>query len=85
MLEAFAPNEEEWKLDPGIREADLVLRSGGVETFESCDGGDVHSFHEPTVRFHGDSWAGYMAFAVAMDHDCRSVSYAACSRRKTLT
>lgn len=67
-LEAFSPNEVEWKLDPGIRRAVLVLRQGGVETFESCDGSQGHSFHEPTVRFHGDSWAGYRAFAVAMEH-----------------
>lgn len=67
-LEAFAPNEAEWKLDAGIRHAVLILRQGGIETFESCDGQAGHSFSEPTVRFHGDSWAGYRAFAVAMEH-----------------
>lgn len=66
--EKFAPNETEWKLDPGIRDAVLILRGGGIETFESCDGGGGHSFLEPTVRFHGDSWAGYKAFAVAMEN-----------------
>jgi hypothetical protein len=40
-------------LDPGIAPAVLVLRDAGVETFESCEGGEGHSYPEPTVRFHG--------------------------------
>lgn len=67
-LEQYAPQETEWKLDSGIREAVLILRQGGVETFESCEGGQGHSFPEPTIRFHGNSWAGYHAFSVAMEH-----------------
>lgn len=55
-------------LDTGIREAVLILRAGGVETFESCEGGSGHACSEPIVRFHGDAWAGYRAFAVAMEH-----------------
>ena len=43
----------------GIRDAVLILRAGGVETFESCETGDSHSFLEPPVRFPGDSWVGY--------------------------
>lgn len=66
-FEAFAP-ETDLELDPGIREAVLILRSQGVETFESCEGADGHAFREPTIRFHGDSWAEYRAFAVAMEH-----------------
>ncbi len=66
-LEAFEP-EVDSPLDPGIRHAVLVLRRGGVETFESCEGGPGHSYPEPTVRFYGSAWAGYHAFAVAMEH-----------------
>ncbi len=66
-LDQFTPHIE-GELDAGIRHAVLVLRSGGVETFESCEGGEGHSYLEPTVRFHGNSFAGYRAFSVAMDH-----------------
>ena len=59
---------EEMQLDPGIRHAVLVLQSGGVETFESCEGGRGHPCPDPIIRFHGDAWAGYRAFAVAMEH-----------------
>lgn len=55
-------------LDAGIRDAVLLLRSKGIETFESCEGGDGHAFEVPTVKFHGDAWAGYKAFAIAMEH-----------------
>lgn len=67
-LERFAPDESEWKLDEGIRDTVLLLRSGGIETLESCEGGEGHSYPVPTIRFHGDAWAGYRAFALAMEH-----------------
>lgn len=66
-LESFAPVVD-MDLDPGIRRAVLILRRGGVETYESCDGGDGHAFQEPTIRFYGTVWAGYHAFSVAMEH-----------------
>lgn len=66
-LERHAPDGPS-ELDAGIRHAVLVLRSGGIETFESCEGGEGHAYPEPTVRFHGGTWAGYRAFAVAMEH-----------------
>ncbi len=53
-------------LDAGIWPAVEVLRSGGVETFESCEGGHGHAYPEPTVRFHGDQAEGYRAVAVAL-------------------
>jgi hypothetical protein len=65
-LEQFAPATD-LELDPGIRQAVLVLRSAGIETFESCQGGLGHAFPDPTVKFHGGPWAGYRAFAVAME------------------
>jgi hypothetical protein len=52
-------------LDAGIRPFVVALRDGGVETFESCDGGEAHAYSEPTVRFHGDRSEGFRALAVA--------------------
>ncbi len=52
-------------LDAGIREYVLLLRSEGIETFESCEGGNGHVFPEPTIRFFGESYEGYRAFSVA--------------------
>jgi len=53
-------------LDRGIRDAVETLRAGGVETFESCEGGPGHAYPEPTVRFHGDQSEGLRALAVAL-------------------
>lgn len=66
-LERFAPDVD-LALDAGIRKAVLILRRGGVETFESCQGGAGHPFSDPTVKFHGGQGAGYHALAVALDH-----------------
>jgi hypothetical protein len=55
-------------LDPGIREAVLLLRAAGIETFESCEGGAGHASPDPIVKFHGNAWSGYHAFSVAMTH-----------------
>jgi hypothetical protein len=52
-------------LDPGIEPYVIALRDGGVETFESCEGGIGHAYAEPTVRFHGDVSEGFRALAVA--------------------
>lgn len=53
-------------LDPGIAPLVAVLAEAGVETFESCQGGDGHAFMEPTVRFHGDDSEGFRAMAIAL-------------------
>ena len=66
-LETFEPVTD-MPLDAGIRRYVLLLRAGGVETFESCQGGEGHAFAEPTVRFHGGSAQAYRAFAVAMEN-----------------
>ncbi len=55
-------------LDPGIANAVHVLRTAGIETYESCEGGNGHSFLVPTVRFHGDHTEGFKALAVAVQH-----------------
>ncbi|MGR3464255.1 hypothetical protein [Limimaricola sp.] len=53
-------------LDVGIERAVHVLREEGVETIESCEGGDGHPFHEPTVRLAGGPGEGFRAFGIAM-------------------
>jgi len=55
-------------LDAGIAETVRVLIEGGVETFESCEGGDGHAYPEPTVRFFGERAAGFRALAVALEN-----------------
>lgn len=56
-------------LDAGIKRYVLALRSGGVETFESCEGGEGHAFTEPTVRIHGGVAEGFRAFGIARQFD----------------
>ena len=63
--EAYSLNDDV-QLDAGIRRAVLILRQGGIETFESCQGGNGHAYREPTVRFRGDRSEGYKALAAAM-------------------
>ena len=53
-------------LDPGIAGAVTALRAGGVETFESCEGGPTHAYTEPTIRFFGDQTEGFRAISVAL-------------------
>src|SRR5262245_58273392 len=59
--EQFSP-----ALDPGIVAAVLALRAGGVETYESCEGGNGHAYAEPAVRFHGNIAEGIRALSVAL-------------------
>lgn len=61
-------------LDPGIARAVNVLRSVNIETFESCEGGEGHSYAEPTVRFHGDRSEGFRAVAAAIQHGLKVTS-----------
>ena len=60
--------EFEMPLDRWISFAVKVLNDGGIETYESCQGGSGHAFLEPTVRFHGTRGDGFRAFAVAVTH-----------------
>lgn len=55
-------------LDKGIRDIVIVLIANGIETFESCEGGDGHSFTWPTVRFEGSSSEGLRALSVALEN-----------------
>ena len=54
-------------LDRGIRRYVPALRSGEVETFKSCEGGEGYAFTEPTIRFQGGPAEGYKAFGVARE------------------
>lgn len=60
------PRKFDSPLDLGIAAYVNTLMDGGVETFESCQGGDGHAYAEPTVRFHGNNGEGFRALAVAM-------------------
>jgi hypothetical protein len=58
-------------LDPGIKDTVLILRGGGIETIESCQGGTGHAFPEPTVRFLGGNEEGYRALSVALQNNLK--------------
>jgi hypothetical protein len=53
-------------LDPGIAPYVDILDAGGIDTFESCEGGDGHAVPDPMVRFHGASAEGFKALALAL-------------------
>jgi hypothetical protein len=61
-------NRAEWlaTLDNGIASYVDVLDAAGIETFESCEGGEGHSFPEPTIRFYGGRGEGFRALAVTL-------------------
>ena len=79
QLDAFdIPAGSGLPLDEGIKPYVLILRSKGVETFESCEGGEGHAMPEPTIYFHGDTSTGWKALAFAMERGLpvRSLRYA---------
>lgn len=61
------PDEYEPPLDAGVADFVHVLVDAGVETFESCQGGEGHAYPEPTIRFHGHRSEGLRALAVAIE------------------
>lgn len=65
-------------IDAGIRPFVEALRAAGVETFESCQGGEGHACPEPMVRFHGQRSEGPRALAVALRHDLPVLSLNRC-------
>lgn len=56
-------------LDSGIKYAVEILVNAGIETFESCEGGEGHAYPEPTIRFRGDRSEGFKALAVVLQHN----------------
>jgi hypothetical protein len=74
-LEQFAPDrsadgrrDPRGGLDSGIRHFVLILRSQGIETCQSCQGGPGHSFLEPTIEFYGGAGEGLRAVAAALTY-----------------
>lgn len=53
-------------VDIGIRHFVSVLRSQGIETCESCEGGHGHAFPEPTIVFHGSIAEGPRAVGACL-------------------
>jgi hypothetical protein len=59
-------------LDKGIRFAVRVLHAAGIHTCQSCEGGDGHSYTEPTVDVLPKGWGdseGFKALAVLQEYD----------------
>lgn len=59
-------SEYDSPLDSGIAPFVEVLRAAGIETYESCQGGEGHAYLEPTIRFHGTAQEGFYALGVAI-------------------
>jgi hypothetical protein len=53
-------------LDVGIAHYVQILRSQGIETCQSCEGGPGHTYPEPTIEFHGPQHEGPRAVAAAL-------------------
>ena len=58
-------------LDKGIQHEVEILVEGGIETYESCEGGTGHCYPEPTVRFCGERSEGFKALAIALQNDLK--------------
>jgi len=58
-------------IDKGIAREVRILWDNGVETTESCQGGQGHPFPEPTVRFAGGKSEGMRALGIALQHGLR--------------
>ncbi len=54
------------QLDPGIRFAVRILHANGLETGQSCQGGEGHCYDHPTIEFAADAddANGFRALAV---------------------
>jgi hypothetical protein len=50
-------------LDPGIRFAVRVLHARGIETAQSCEGGEGHAYEHPTVDLCGTGGRDSEGFA----------------------
>jgi hypothetical protein len=64
---------EEWyqKLDPGIRFAVRALHAaGGIETCQSCQGGEGHAYDRPTIDLiaTADDAKGFEALSALQGH-----------------
>ncbi len=55
-------------LDPKIENVVKILQKNGVETCQSCQGGEGHAYDQPTVEFRGGVGEGPRAYGVAVIH-----------------
>lgn len=55
-------------IDPGIRHYVAILRSQGIETCQSCEGGPGHPYLVPTIDFLGGNAEGPRAVAAALTY-----------------
>ena len=66
MAEQRAPERTEAEiiagLDPGIRDAVIALRGRGIETLDSCQGGEGHALIWPMVSFDSGEEDALSAF-----------------------
>ena len=53
------------------------MRAEGVETFESCEGGEGHAYPEPTIAFNGDPYDGWKVASICL---CRRLPIKAMRR-----
>lgn len=56
-------------LDPKIAKYVNILRKHGVYTYESCQGGEGHSYPYPAIRFSGEDHEGFRELAIALCHN----------------
>lgn len=54
-------------LDLGIVEVVKALMDAGLKTSESCEGGEGHTYRDPTVSLVGGPADGWKALAVCKD------------------
>ena len=55
-------------LDKGIKKYVEILCENGIETYESCEGGEGHAYPEPTICFYGEIAEGFRALAIAIEN-----------------
>lgn len=70
-------------IDPGVRFAVRVLHAAGIDTGQSCEGGEGHCYKWPTVDLGGqklDTKDGFAALAALANYgiEVRSVSFEWC-------
>jgi hypothetical protein len=58
-------------IDAGIAHEVRILWENGVETCESCQGGQGHPYPEPTIRFLGGQSEGPRALGIALQFKLR--------------
>lgn len=62
---SYAGLELDMPLDEGIAEAVHLLRKEGIETIQSCEGGEGHVHAEPAITFCGGPGEGFRAYGIA--------------------